>query len=113
MSSPAALQMPEPQAQVGICIKIHWREIVRLNNDKTSPTAFNQYLLTQFRAAGAPVEGLINLRLAHGAIARVKPRLDDEDGVFRYVWMTDEQAAEQRAAEKLNDDVARWSARRN
>jgi hypothetical protein len=111
--SASLLQMPGEQRQTGIVVTLHWSEIARLAADRTGPTAFNQYLLERFKAAGAPVEGVIQLKLACGAIARVKPRLDDEDGVFRYVWLTEVQAAEQRLAEKQADDIARWNARRN
>ena len=107
------LAIPGARRQVGICISIHGSEIMRLYADKAGPTAFNQYLLEKFRIAGAPVEGVVHLKLAHGAIARVKPKVDSPTGTFQYVWMTDEQAAEQRVVEKQAADIAAWNARRS
>ncbi len=50
---------------------------------KMGPREFIQELLRRFRAAGVPVEGKLNLKLAHGALARVK----GDVGRFRYMWL--------------------------
>jgi hypothetical protein len=57
-----------------------------------SPKPFMQYLLAKFRAAGAPVEGLLELKLAHGAVARVRPDPALHEEGWRYIWLPVEYA---------------------
>ena len=52
------------------------------------PNAFNQELLARLKQAGGPVEGVAWLRLKYGALARVKPSMEDARiGRFRYMWL--------------------------
>ena len=56
-----------------------------------SPYVFNQFLLERFKhTGGVPVEGVLKFTLREGSIARVKPQLGDQSGVFRYVWLPPE-----------------------
>jgi len=82
----AALQSMEERP---IMIALDAQEIGRMWATKTSPTAFNQYLLEKFRAAGAPVEGVLKLTLAHGRLARLKPEMNAPQDGFRYMWLPD------------------------
>ena len=58
-------------------------------NAKMSPQVYNQFLLENFKAAGAPVEGVIKMKLARGKICKMKshPR---GPGYFGYMWLSDE-----------------------
>ena len=55
------------------------------------PNVFNQELLQRLKDAGGPVEGTLHLKLKYGALARVKPNLEDARiGRFRYLWLPPE-----------------------
>ena len=56
------------------------------------PNEFNQNLLERFRAAGAPVEGFIILRLAHGKIYKLKTETTGV-GKFIYMWLPEAYVA--------------------
>lgn len=89
---------------VPIMIRVTAQEIGVLYASHASPYAFNQFLLERLKAAGAPVEGVLNLRLAHGRLARCRPTGGEEtDGGFDYAWMPDEWVA------KLQE-YQRWAA---
>lgn len=75
-----------------IMIVITAQEIGRMWAAKSSPTVYNQMLMEKFRAAGAPVEGVLNLTFAHGRLARVRPSREHA-GEFGYVWLPDLWAA--------------------
>jgi hypothetical protein len=68
-------------------------ELQRLNAQRVTPYDFSQYLLRKFRDAGAPVEGMLNLRLSHGAVAKVRPDPQLKEMGFRYLWMPAEMVA--------------------
>ena len=61
-----------------------------LYSQRTTPNEFNQYLLRKLRDAGAPVEGQAILKLAHGAVAKVKPDPLLHEMGFRYIWLSEE-----------------------
>jgi hypothetical protein len=71
-----------------VAIKVAGFEIAALYADKTGPYAFAQLLLERFKAAGAPVEGTIRLRLARGKVFKLKS--NPGDASFRYVWLPPE-----------------------
>jgi hypothetical protein len=73
-----------------IAIWLDAQELGVLAAKRATPTEFNQELLRRFRHAGAPVEGLAHLKLAHGAIAKVKPDPNNQEMGFRYIWMPTE-----------------------
>ena len=75
-----------------IAIWLGAQELGVLVAKRTTPHEFNQDLLRRFRHAGAPVEGLATLRLAHGAIAKVKPDPNNQEMGFRYIWLPCEYA---------------------
>jgi hypothetical protein len=60
-----------------------------------TPHEFNQMLLRKLRHAGAPVEGSDAgfLRLAHGAVAKVKPDPGKKEFGWRYLWLPTEYVA--------------------
>jgi hypothetical protein len=66
-------------------------DIARCYMDRGGPREFNQMLLRHFRQAGAPVEGMAILRLAHGKIFKLRSAPGDFE--FRYVWVPMELAA--------------------
>ena len=82
------IQAPEPTEDKVIAIRVARFEIVALYNDRTGPYQFSQLLLERFKAAGAPVEGVIKFKLLYGKIfkLRSKPR----DNSFKYVWLPPE-----------------------
>ena len=63
-------------------------DIARMYAEHYSPYMFNQALLERFKAAGAPVSGVFNLKLMHGAIARVKA--EGPQAYFEYIWLPEQ-----------------------
>lgn len=61
------LEGPKP-----IAIEISTQDIRMLFACHTSPTAYQQLLLAKLKDAGAPVEGTLNLRLAHGKLYKMR-----------------------------------------
>jgi hypothetical protein len=55
----------------------------------TSPEAFNQLILAKLKDAGAPVEGVIKLKLAHGKVYKMKTNPLVEQDAFEYLWLPD------------------------
>jgi hypothetical protein len=77
--------LPSGPKPVGIFVST--MEIQVLYASGTNPFAYNQFLLEKLRDAGAPVEGAIHLRLAHGQLFKLKTNpVNPEDG-FRYLWL--------------------------
>ena len=58
-----------------------------------TPFEFNQMLLAKLKAAGAPVEGQLALRLAHGAVAKVKPDAAKKEFGWKYIRLPEEYVA--------------------
>jgi hypothetical protein len=69
-----------------IAVALDAQDIGRMAAENYSPYMFNQEILARLKHAGAPVEGSIRLKLAHGAVARVKPDLN-RGAVFQYIWL--------------------------
>ena len=69
-----------------IAITLNAQEIGALYATHTSPDGFVQYLLTKFKAAGVPVEGAIDLKLAHGKLLKLKTSVRGR-GFFDYIWL--------------------------
>jgi hypothetical protein len=81
--------------------------------EHTSPDGFNQKLLEKLKAAGGPVEGIINLRLSHGKLARVKPDLRDQKlGRFRYIWLPEPHCALVEQSTKQEQAMNAWRNKR-
>lgn len=68
----------------------------------TKPHAFNQLLLAKLKDAGAPVEGTLTLRLAHGKLAKLKDSVLEEQVDFTYIWLPDAYVAAIAAAPQGN-----------
>jgi hypothetical protein len=68
-----------------IGIIVDAEQIARAYMAKGGPKEFNQMLLAFFKDAGAPVEGGLTLRLAHGKIFKLKSK--PGEFFFRYMWM--------------------------
>ena len=62
-------------------------ELAKMYFNKCTPYEFMQSLLEAFKQAGAPVEGRVHLKLAHGAIAKVKPDPAQQEMGVRYMWL--------------------------
>ena len=82
------IQAPELTQDKVIAIKVAGFEIAALYNDRTGPYAFAQLLLERFKAAGAPVEGVIKFKLLHGKIFKLRSKPGDNS--FKYVWLPPE-----------------------
>ncbi len=85
-----------------VAISVSAQEIGRLYASNTSPDAFNQFLLERFKFAGAPVEGVLRYKLAHGAIARVKPNPMEPAEKFDYLWLPSTYVVSIAAAQGVN-----------
>lgn len=80
-----ALQGPKP-----ISVEISTRDIQMLYACQTSPAAYMQLILAKLKDAGAPVEGVLNLRLAHGAVCKLKDNPLQEQESFVYMWLPEQ-----------------------
>ena len=99
--------------EVPIPITLDWFELSEMAANGCSPDGFIQKILEKLKAAGGPVEGIINLRLSHGKLARVKPDMKDEKlGRFRYIWLPDEHAAVVVQATKQDVAMQEWRKKR-
>jgi hypothetical protein len=74
-----------------IAVLVTADEIAALYISNTSPDGFMQYLLGRLKSSGAAVEGAMRLRLAHGAVYKVK----GEPGqmYFQYLWLPEAYVA--------------------
>ena len=80
---------------------------------KGGPNEFNQELLARLKAAGGPVEGLAWLKLKYGALARVKPNLQDQHiGRFRYMWLPPATVAVVAEGIRQEQQLAEWNRKR-
>jgi hypothetical protein len=89
VDDPTTTQGPADAAAGGlkpIAVALDAQDIGRMAAENYSPYMFNQFLLEKLKAAGAPIEGTLRLRVAHGAVARVKPDLN-RGAVFQYIWL--------------------------
>jgi hypothetical protein len=76
-----------------VSILITAQEIGAMTVKRYTPFQFNQVLLERFKHAGAPVEGRLEMRLAHGRIAKVKQTLNSSPEYVQYVWLPDAYVA--------------------
>ena len=72
-----------------ICIQITAEEIGQMTAKQFGPYEYNQYVLGKLKAFGAPVEGVLHLKLAHGAVARVKPSAANPQDFFQWMWLAE------------------------
>lgn len=86
----APVRPVESTALKPVAVSISNFDIQRLyvaQKGRCDPRLFMQFVLERLKAAGAPVEGTIHLRLAHGAVARVKPDPQEPQVEFKYLWL--------------------------
>jgi hypothetical protein len=76
----------EPKPMV---VTLDAQEIGALYAARATPWDFNQNLLSKFKAAGAPVEGVLELKLAHGQVYKMKDDLLQRPGIFTYAWLSE------------------------
>lgn len=70
-----------------IAISISTDDVQALYACNTGPEAYNQLILAKLKDAGAPVEGLLRLKLAHGKVAKVKDNPLEPATEFVYMWL--------------------------
>jgi len=93
-----------------IVIALTGLDVMRMRG---GPNVFNQELLQKLKDAGGPVEGSLHLKLKYGALARVKPSLQDQRiGRFRYVWLPPEHAKVVEQYTKQDQQMAEWNRQR-
>jgi len=85
-----AQQADLPEGPKPIAVFIPAIDIRMLYAARTSPEQFNQCILARLKDAGAPVEGTIHLKLAHGAVAKKKSNPLVDEGGFTYLWLSEE-----------------------
>lgn len=76
-----------------ISVEINTRDIQMLYACQTSPTAYMQLILAKLKDAGAPVEGTLNLRMAHGKVFKLKDSVLEEQTAFTYLWLPEQYIA--------------------
>jgi hypothetical protein len=74
-------------------IVITAEEIGQMTAKRYSPYDYQQYVLSKLRAFGAPIEGTIHLKPAHGAVARVKPNAANPQDFFQWMWLDEHYVA--------------------
>lgn len=76
-----------------IAVQINTADIQMLYASRTSPNSFMQLLLAKFKDAGAPVEGVLHLKMAHGKVFKLKDSIFEEQPAFTYVWVPEAYVA--------------------
>lgn len=84
---------PLPLGPRPVAVTISANDVAALHACGTRPDAYMQLILAALRDAGAPVEGTLRLRLAHGRLAKVKDDVMKPQDGFVYVWLPDEYVA--------------------
>ena len=64
------------------------QELGALTAKNAGPRGFKTLLLEKLRAAGVPVDGVLEPKLAHGAVYKV--RGTEPADFFRYIWLPEE-----------------------
>ena len=82
MTEEQLIEGPKP-----IAVAISDHDIQALYAMGTSPTAFSQLILAKLKDAGAPVEGILKLKLAHGNVYKLKDNPMEPQTEFTYVWL--------------------------
>jgi hypothetical protein len=55
----------------------------------THPDKYNQLILAKLKDNGAPIEGTLRLRPAHGKVFKMKDSVLEEQAGFTYLWLSD------------------------
>lgn len=81
----------EPQSEFApIAVAISTHDIQALYACNTNPDSYMQCILAKLKDAGAPVEGVLKLRLAHGAVCKLKDNPMKPQEEFTYIWIPEE-----------------------
>ena len=59
----------------------------------TNPDQYMQCVLAKLKDAGAPVEGTLRYRLAHGAVCKLKDSVMEAQTEFTYLWLPEAYVA--------------------
>lgn len=73
-----------------IAVTISSDDIQRLYAAQTSPFMFMQCILAKLKDAGAPIEGALTLKLAHGQVYKMKTNPMVEQDGFQYMWLPEQ-----------------------
>ena len=68
-----------------VAVTMDAQEIGVFYASNLSPVEFNQMLMAKFKDAGAPVEGTLHLRFAHGQMYKLKSQPGEME--FTYLWL--------------------------
>jgi hypothetical protein len=82
MNEEQKLEGPKP-----IAVAISTDDIRMLFATQTNPDEFLQLILAKLKDAGAPVEGALRLRLAHGQVYKMRTDPMKPQDAFEYVWL--------------------------
>ena len=78
---------PEIEGPKPIAVTISTDDVQALFAVGTNPYNFNQLILAKLKDAGAPVEGTLHLRMAHGSVFKLKDSVFEELPEFTYLWL--------------------------
>jgi hypothetical protein len=70
-----------------IAVQISTDDIQALFAAHTTPNSFMQLILAKLKDAGAPIEGVLHLKLAHGKVFKMKDSIFEEQAAFTYLWI--------------------------
>ena len=70
-----------------IAVAISTHDIQVLYATRVSPDDYAQLILAKLKDAGAPVEGSLRLKLAHGQVYKLKTNPLKEQDYFEYLWL--------------------------
>jgi hypothetical protein len=70
-----------------IAVTVSTDDVRALFACETTPYQYMQLILAKLKDAGAPVEGMLELRLAHGKVAKLKDSALEPQTEFTYVWL--------------------------
>lgn len=87
------LQTPPIEGPKPIAASISTDDIQALYACGTNPDAFNQCILAKLKDNGAPIEGTLRLRPAHGKVFKLKDSVLREQAEFTYLWLPDAYVA--------------------
>lgn len=76
--------VPGPKPIVAV---IPGMDVAKLMAAKCSTYEYNQLILAKLKDAGAPVEGMIHLKIANGSVCKLKTNPMQEEEGFCYMWV--------------------------
>lgn len=70
-----------------IAVVISGMDVAKLAEANCSVYEYNQLILAKLKDAGAPVEGMISLKMANGSVFKMKTNPMVEEQGFTYIWL--------------------------